>query len=167
MKVIEKHKKAILVAFFFFLFIRLKNNNAVSKKFKFTEQMAKEALQRFALKNKERAKLIEKMYRAETDHFKSWQFKVTGTAGMEDGPWGNTLKKYFPNGYTTYQLPDNDTKVMKKFIIWNSIDDVIQFMSDYIDRHKGDYLDWNDMHNSVRRAKYQNLLNSIKNRFVI
>jgi hypothetical protein len=170
MKFIEKHKKAILVAFFFFIASKIKNKSIMPINGKFTENDAKEALLRFAQKNKERAKLLEKMYRAETNHFRSDQYKLTGTAGMEDGSWGKHLKKYFPNGYTTIPMRDNGTKEMKNFVVWNNLDNFLQLLSDYIDRYNGDYLRWNAKNEpkyALRRQKYQTLINGIKNRFII
>jgi hypothetical protein len=170
MKFIEKHKKAILIAFFVFIASKIKNKSIMPINGRFTENDAKEALLRFAKKNKERAKLLEKMYRAETAHFRSKQFLLTGSAGMEDGQWGDYLKRYFPNGYSLVHMPDNKTKQMRPFVVWNSIDNFLQFLSDYIDRNNGDYLRWNAINtpaNFVRRQNYQNVLNSIKNRFII
>jgi hypothetical protein len=170
MEFIKKHKKAIIVAFFFFVATKLKNTSIMSVKKNYTKNDAKDALLRFSKKNYQRAKLLEKMYKAETRDFDSLQFKLTGSAGQEDGAWGNTVKKYFPNGYSTVPMMDNHTKKMRNFIVWNSIDDALQFLSDYIDRHNGDYLRWNAINipaNKAKRDGYQRLLNSIKNEFIL
>ena len=132
----------------------------------FTENDAKEALQRFALKDKDRAQLLEKMFRCESNHFKSLQFQKTGSAGMEAGLWGKYLAKYFPNGYETITLEDNKTKKDAQFVLWDNIDNFLEFLSDYINRKKGDYACWNSL-NEKRKLEYRKTINRIINRFVV
>ena len=95
----------------------------------------------------ERAKIIEKMLRLETGNFTSGQYKQTGTAGMEAGNWGTTLKKYFPNGYTTITMTDAHTGQPRQFIKWNSVLDFVKFLNWYIDARNGEWWKWNALTN--------------------
>ena len=105
----------------------------------FTEENAKEAINALKqVKGIDRAKLVEQMLRIETDNFKSKQYKLTGSAGMEDGKWRlKHLLPYFPGGkYKTITIQDNHRKGRYvKFIVWNSVKDFVFFLSDYIDRN--------------------------------
>lgn len=135
----------------------------------FIENDAKEALLAFAKIDKEKAKLLEKIMRLETAHFKSKQYQLTGSAGMESGAWGKYLGKYFPNGYQVITMADNQPKLRGKkyvqFIKWDNVFDFLTFLSDYIDRKKGDYACWNSL-NESRKAIYRDHINSIKNRII-
>ena len=136
----------------------------------FTEADAKLALLRIAKeKGKERAVLLEKMMRIETNHFTSKQYQLTGSAGMEDGLWGKQVKKYFPNGYATVMFRDNHptergTTKPLPFIVWNSVYDFCRFLSDYIDHYNGNYARWNGTA-VAKQQKYQQLVSTVKSRF--
>lgn len=136
----------------------------------FTEENAKVALLNFAKKDKVKAKLLEKMLRLETAHFKSKQYQLTGSAGMEDGAWGAKVKPYFPNGYKTITMNDNHPELRGKkavqFIVWSDTGAFLQFLSDYIDRHDGNYARWNSL-DTARQEAYRKEVNSIKNRIII
>lgn len=136
----------------------------------FTEENAKVALLEFAKKDKVKAQLLEKIMRDETAHFKSAQYALTGSAGMEDGAWGEKVKKYFPNGYKTATLNDNHPELRGKkacqFIVWTNVGLFLQFLSDYIDRHDGNYACWNSL-DPKRQAAYKAAVSSVKNRFVV
>jgi hypothetical protein len=111
---------------------------------------------------KERAQLLEKILRLETAHFASKQYKVGGSAGMEDGKWYN-----LPQGsYTTYQMRDNLTGEMRPFIKWNSVFDFLEYLNNYIDRYNGNYARWNTTNESGQIA-YRQKVNSIRNRTVV
>lgn len=129
----------------------------------FTPLNAKNALQQIAInKGVQRAKLIEKIFRLETNHFKSLQYKKTGSAGMEDGKWFD-LKK---GTYTTIEMDDNSpTRGVVKFIRWNNVYDAMEYLSDYIDRHNGNFARWNST-NTTKQQKYSSIVNSIKNQYV-
>lgn len=134
----------------------------------FTDKNAQDALLNFAKKDKARAQLLERMLRLETAHFKSKQYQLTGSAGMEDGKWN--LKAYFPNGYKTVTMNDNHPaergQTVVKFIVWDSVDNFLHFLNDYIDRNNGNFARWNSL-NLDRQLKYRAEVNSVKNRFVI
>ncbi len=117
------------------------------------------------LKGKERAKLIERILRWETAHFKSTQYKLTGSAGMELGQWSDLDESKF----ATVKMKDNHPHLVKEdirtFIVWPSVLDFCLYLSDYIDRHDGDFARWN----STKEAKqiiYAQKVNSVKNRFI-
>ena len=113
----------------------------------------------------QKAKTIEKIFRWETGHFKSKQYKLTGSAGMEDGKW----KGLIPGTYTTITMLDNHpekvTNPMRVFIKWNSVYDAMLYLSDYIDRHKGHWGRWNSTDDN-KSAKYMSEVSLVKNKFV-
>lgn len=131
----------------------------------FTEADAKEAILKLSqIKGVERAKLIERMLRLETAHFKSLQYKMSGSAGMEEGSWKNLPK----NSYSTFQMLDNHLKgdkQMRTFIKWNSVYEFCVYLSDYIDRHDGNYARWNAV-SAERQKVYKKHLEGIRNRFI-
>jgi hypothetical protein len=131
----------------------------------FTEEQAKNAILAIKdLKGRERAKLIEQILRLETAHFKSKQYKLSGSAGMEDGKWSNLN----PATYTTFKMNDNHLTGDKKertFIKWNNVLDFVLYLSDYIDRHDGNYARWNST-NTARQLLYRAKVNSVRARFV-
>lgn len=134
----------------------------------FTEKDAQNALLDFAKKDKLKAQLLERMLRLETAHFKSKQYQLTGSAGMEDGKW--KISKYLPNGYKTVTMNDNHPaergQTVVHFIVWDKVENFLNFLSDYIDRNNGNFARWNSL-NLDRQEKYRAEVNSIKNRFVI
>ena len=134
----------------------------------FTEKNAQDALLNFAKKNKERAQLLEKMLRLETAHFKSKQYQLTGSAGMEDGKWN--LTSYLPNGYKTVTMNDNHPEERGQkvvhFIVWDSVENFLNFLNDYIVRNNDNFARWNSL-NLERQEKYRLSVNSIKNRFIV
>ncbi len=136
----------------------------------FTEQDAKEAIE--AVKKRygvERAKIIEKIMRAETAHFTSKQYKKTGSAGMlVSKAWGTEINK-LPVVKINLKKSQNDAENMGTFASYYRFPSVTffaYFLSDYIDRHNGDYLDWRSSVNQKYRNDYATLLSNIKNKFV-
>jgi hypothetical protein len=116
------------------------------------------------LKGTEKAQLIEKILRLETNHFRSKQYAISGSAGMEMGAWQGIDETKF----STFQMKDNHLtgeKQMRTFIKWNSVLDFCLYLSDYIDRYKGNYARWNSM-NTERQEAYRIKINSIKARIV-
>ncbi len=136
----------------------------------FTPTNAQNALVAFAKKNKDRAQLLERIMRLETAHFTSKQYQLTGSAGMESGAWGDKVKPYFPNGYKTIPMDDNHPlqrgKLHVEFIVWDSVDNFVRFLSDYIDRHNENYAAWNSL-DATAEANYRKGVASIKNRFIV
>lgn len=126
---------------------------------------AEEALIKLAeLKGKERAQLIEKILRLETNHFRSKQYALTGSAGMEDGKWSGIKQ----GTYSTIQMNDNHLtgeKRLRTFIKWNNVLDACIYLSDYIDRYGGNYARWNSL-NPDRQEMYRGKVQSIRNRTI-
>ena len=130
----------------------------------FTEQDARTAILKLKdAKGAERARLVEQMMRLETNHFRSEQYRNTGSAGMEAGAWGKYLPKSATNG--TYTATDNQTLKPRSFIVWRSVSDFAQFLSDYIDRHNGNFAQWNTT-NPTGQAEYRARVLSITPRFL-
>jgi hypothetical protein len=131
----------------------------------FTEKDAENAIKAVKdLKGIDRARLIEKMLRLETRHFKSKQFKLSGSAGMEDGKW----KGLNPNSYTTFKMNDNHlTGALRErtFIKWNNVLDFCLYLSDYIDRYDGNFGRWNSII-SEKQNKYMIYVNRMSAKFV-
>jgi hypothetical protein len=116
------------------------------------------------LKGTERAKLLEKIIRLETNHFRSKQYALSGSAGMEMGAWHGIDESKF----STFQMKDNHltgAKQMRTFIKWNNVLDFLLYLSDYIDRHKGNYARWNSMM-PERQEAYRVKLKGIVNRTI-
>ena len=116
------------------------------------------------LKGTEKAQLIEKILRLETNHFRSKQYAISGSAGMEMGAW----KGIDESKFSTFQMKDNHLtgeKQMRTFIKWNSVLDFCLYLSNYIDRYNGNYARWNSM-NTERQESYRVKVNSIKARIV-
>jgi hypothetical protein len=131
----------------------------------FTEKDAQNAILAIRdTKGVDRARLIERILRLETRHFRSSQFKLSGSAGMEDGRWKNLPR----DSYTTFKMNDNHLtgdKMERTFIKWNNVLDFCLYLSDYIDRYNGNHGRWNSI-NIEKQEKYKKIVDSIKNRFV-
>lgn len=119
------------------------------------------------------AKWVEKIYRGETNHFKSVQFLLTYSAGMlkfkDTYPygWGNfkTFWAFYPNyepvGYAKIYV----TREKKDFyyLAFPSLTAGMMTLADYV--KKNGPLRWNST-DKAAQAEYAKLLNSIKNRYV-
>jgi hypothetical protein len=127
----------------------------------FTESQAKDAILRLAKsKGIDRAALIERMFRHETGHFTSGQYKKTGSAGMEVGKWPG-----IPNNISFVTMRDNHDNRMAKFIVWNDVYDFCIYLSDYIDRHGGNWSRWNSTKVSTQKA-YINKVAKVRSRWI-
>lgn len=132
-----------------------------NKKIKmFTEENAKHAVLKVAEKHGTGlAQVVEKIYRAETKHFKSTQFQLTGSAGMESGKWFG-----LPSNVTTKDFIDNHDGHNGHFIVWQSCDDFAEYLAQYILRHEGNYACWNSLNPAIQ-DHYRVLIESVKARF--
>jgi len=129
----------------------------------FTEQDGKDAILQIQKEyGTDTAKLIEKMMRLETAHFKSGQYKLTGSAGMEQGKWQD-----IPTGATDgyIEIKDNQDGHLGKFIVWHSVTDFARYLAEYIKRHDNNYARWNSTKEPLQ-AEYRKRVNEIKSRFV-
>jgi hypothetical protein len=89
------------------------------------------------------ARRVEQIYRVETAHFKSLQFRKTGSPGMEAHgvppyygwhvPFFVANPSYTPLG--TFTMPENNTGISKTFIVMPSVEAAMMFLADYIKRH--------------------------------
>lgn len=127
----------------------------------FSQFDAIEALKKLEVTHPKNAKIIEKIFRLETAHFKSEQFRHTGSAGMEVGKWFG-----LPKNLGVYTTKENGTGLYKSFIIWQSPYDFLVYLSDYIDRHNGNYARWYST-NTIKQLYYRTILKGIKNRIVL
>lgn len=89
--------------------------------------------------NKETAKKVEQIYRLETSHFKSTQYKNTGSAGMESfgkAPYyGWSAQNFTARPIGTFTMPENTTGIRKTFIQFADTSDGVSFLVNYIKKH--------------------------------
>lgn len=130
----------------------------------------------------EMSAIVEKMYRSETNHFKSKQYRLTGTGGMEAhgaGPyygWDRSFfskyPEYSPVGVTSMfenkglsGLGGNTqvTDKPKVFIVMPSVEAGMMFKVDYINRYNGNYARWHSINPKVQDA-YKNGLKGVRAR---
>ena len=131
------------------------------------------------------AMIVEKMYRLETDHFKSEQYQNCGTGGMEvfgKAPYygwdSSTFKQhpqYSPVG--TWSAMENkglDGKggnaqqkdKPKVFVKLPSVLAGMIYKADYINRYDGNYASWYNKNNMQAQEKYRESLKGIIPRIV-
>lgn len=146
----------------YFLFFK-KDKKEMETNKEFTPQDAEDALLTMAGKyGKERAQLLERIMRWETDHYRSGQYKRGGSAGMEDGKWFD-----LPKGtYSTYKMKDNLLGYMATFIKWNSVLSFLEYLNKYIDRYNGNFARWNTT-NKEAQEQYRKKINSVRNRTIV
>ena len=131
----------------------------------FTEADAKAAI--LAVKEKhgeEMARLIEKMFRLETRHFKSLQYRKTGTAGLTVGKWPSPVPKTPTITLKTNPALDSAGRSQISYIVWNPAD-FSEFLAQYIKRYNGNFGRWYSTKPELQAA-YAAKVNQIKNRFV-
>lgn len=131
----------------------------------YTEADAKAAI--LAVREKygvEMARLIEKMFRLETRHFKSLQYKKTGTAGLTAGKWPAPVPKNPVITLKTNPALDSAGRSEISYIIWNPAD-FTDFLAQYIQRYNGNFGRWYST-NPAKQLEYISKVNQVKNRFV-
>ena len=133
---------------------------------------------------KEMARIIEKMYRNETNHFKSKQYKNTGTGGMEASgkpPYYGWDKNFFeqnplykPLGiwaaFENKGLSGQGGNLQiknkkKKFIIMPSVLAGMDYKAYYINKYNGNWARWHSTQTQAQEI-YKKAINSIKARIV-
>lgn len=131
----------------------------------FTEADGEKAI--LAIKAKygvEMARTVEKIMRLETAHFKSGQYKKTGSAGMEVGKWKDLPKELIST--QTVKMEDADkSDGIDEFIVWKSPTSFAIYLAEYIKRYNGNWARWNTT-NAEKQRKYAAIVNSIKTKFV-
>jgi len=110
------------------------------------------------------AKIIERMFRWETGHFKSGQYKKTGSAGMEVGKW-SYINKSEIEPYTVKMEDSDKSDGIDEFIVWKHPKFAAFYLADYILRHKGNWARWNTT-NEQKQQVYRDKVNTIKPKFV-
>lgn len=152
----------------------------LSIKKQFTENDAKQALEHIKREHGvDMAKTIERLYRWETAHFKSSQYKKTGSPGMEahgSAPYYGWHSRFWkinkelqPIGIT--EMFENAgmsaqggnaqvTDAPKGFLIFPSVYAAMAYLVDYINRYNGNYARWYST-NSTKQQIYIKSLNSV------
>jgi len=139
----------------------------------FTEHDARLALMKiYDLYGKEMAQTIESIYRWEGKHFKSDQFKICGSPGMEatmngtapNYGWDGSLYKkhteYTPVGI--WESMENagmsgkggnkqDTVNKKRYIKFPSVEAGMMYIVDFIERHNGNVGRWHSTDSAVQK----------------
>ena len=130
------------------------------------------------------AVIIERMYRDETRHFKSGQYKACGTGGMEafgqapyygwDENFFDKNPEYRPIGiWSAYENKGKSgsggnkqvTDRKKEFVVLPSVLAGMEYKANYINRHNGNWARWHSTKESNQRA-YREYIKTIKPRFV-
>jgi RHS repeat-associated protein len=132
---------------------------------------------------KDMAKTVERMYRMETSHFTSAQYRHTGTGGMEvhgPPPYYGWTPSYFtqpPAGvYSIYENKGlsgvgGNAQVKsrpKQFVVMPSVVAAMMFKANYIQGHDGNYARWfstDPLAQEVYRKKIQAITPRIVNGF--
>lgn len=126
-------------------------------------------------------KIVEKMYRTETRHFESGQYKNCGTGGMEVfGPpphygWDSSLFVENPVGtWSAYEGKGLSgaggnaqvTDRKKEFIKFPSVTAGLEYKIKYIIKYNGNYARWFNKDNQTAQNVYRETLKGIKARFI-
>ncbi|GAA3758982.1 M23 family metallopeptidase [Flavobacterium ginsengiterrae] len=149
----------------------------------FTEHDARLALMKiYDIYGKEMAKTIESIYRWEADHFKSDQYKICGSAGMEtsgksSGPnygWDGSLYIKYPEykpigiwesfenkGKSGLGGNDQDKINKKKYIKFPSVEAAMMYIADFIDRHDGNVGRWHSLTPKVQEEYVKSIKTAI------
>jgi RHS repeat-associated protein len=150
----------------------------------FTIADAKTALRTiFDKYGREMAETVEKMYRIETYHFTSGQYRRTGTGGMEvHGPapyYGWNANFYEDKPVGVYSMYENKglsgvggnaqvTNRPKQFVVMQSVSAAMIFKANYINGYGGNYARWfstSAAEQAVYRQKISNIIPKIVNKF--
>lgn len=134
---------------------------------------------------REIAIIVEKMYRLETTHFTSEQYKNCGTGGMEvhgSAPyygWDPTTFKnhpeYTPIGIWSHMEGKGlsgqggnvqETKKPKAFVKLPSVVAGMEYKAEYIQRYNGNYARWYNAKDIKAQEKYRESLKGIKSKIV-
>lgn len=125
--------------------------------------------------------IVEKMYRLETNHFKSKQYQHCGTGGMEVfgeapyygwdqnlfieqpvGTWSAFEGKGLSGAGGNAQVKDRK----KEFVKLPSVLAGMQYKAKYIIKYNGNYARWFNASNTTAQTSYQTSLQNIRARFI-
>lgn len=135
----------------------------------------KEVIQLYGVDN---AKKLERMYRWETAHFKSKQFKQTFTPGMEIGagkttfPYGwSSLRDYAKaknlqgDEFTTVSMHEGGTGILKTFIAFPDLKNAVLFTAYVLSKRSWNPGAWYST-NPDSQARYNEKLKGVIPRIV-
>lgn len=169
------------------VFVLVDNLPEISKDEKlFNEEDARKALRIIHDKyGKDIAVIVEKMYRLETAHFTSKQYKHCGTGGMEvfgSAPyygWDSTTYKNHPEhtpigtwsamegaGLSGKGGNVQQTNKPKTFVKLPTVLAGMEYKAEYIKRYDGNYARWFNKDNAIAQEAYRESLKGIKPRIV-
>ena len=156
-------------------------SNQIAGKKTFSESDAKDALIKiFQEHGKDIAVIVEKMYRAETRHFDSEQYKYCGTPGMEahGSPpyygWDSQLFISPPTGiWSAYENAGLSkqggnaqvTNSKKRFVCVDSVLVGMTYLARYIKKYHGNYARWYSTDAKAQQI-YRDKLSQIRARIV-
>jgi hypothetical protein len=133
------------------------------------------------LKNKygrEKAAMIERLFRLETAHFKSSQWQNARTPGMEIGggvrtfPYGwsslyefTKTYNYEPGDFSTWTHPENQTGKIKTFIVFPTARAAFEFVGYLMNKRNWNFGSWFSTKPDFQQ-NYVDTLNTIRARYV-
>lgn len=126
----------------------------------------------------ENAKTVERLMRWETNHFKSKQWAICLTPGMEISTGNNlfpfgwkSLKEFCSTHnvnthlFTTHAMPESDTHKLKTFIVFPDDDMCVIFIAFLLNKRKWNAGSWYSSRPESQR-KYTDKLKGVKPRIV-
>lgn len=132
---------------------------------KFTEADGKEAIKAVQIAyGDDMARLVEKMFRHETKHFKSTQYKLTGTPGLVKGKWPSPVPTSPTIKMKVNPALEAGGRSELEFIVWTPKECAL-FLAAYIKRYNGNFARWFST-NEAKQKKYAEAVNKIKAKFV-
>jgi hypothetical protein len=124
------------------------------------------------------AKNVERLYRLESAHFKSQQFKKGFSAGMEafgaEFPYGWTSLKEFinkeapdlkPSDFSTFEMREGGTGKIKTFIKFPSVYYAMMFLAFVIEKRNSNFGSWYSKKPEAQQ-RYNEKLKTIRPRIV-
>ena len=169
--------KAVVIGLFFYLISkRSKAMSNANIENELRPESIKNALATIKQRHgREVAKRVEQLYRKETRHFESGQFRKTLSPGMEPSPQTNLI---FPFGWNSLKIfaqqnnlrsdqffisgpfTEGGTGKQKKFIGFPDLITAMEFLIFMINRRGGNWGKWFSL-DSTAAARYENSLNNI------
>jgi hypothetical protein len=132
----------------------------------FTEHDARKAV--FAVRDKygvDLARTVEKMFRWETAHFTSRQYRETGTAGLTAAKgWPVEVPKSPTVTFRVDPALDSAGRSKIDYIVW-SPEPFALFLASYIKKYNGNFARWFSTDEN-KQVSYREKVNSIKTKFV-
>lgn len=108
------------------------------------------------------AQIVEKIFRHETAHFTSEQYRRTGTAGMTVGAWRNLPKLPIVTGIGKVNKAGEQSK-QTLYYVWNPKDFSI-YLAEFLKRHNMNAGAWNSV-KKEKQFEYISKLTGVKTHF--